>query len=109
MRDGGPNQTKAEALHVCPACASHLVQPLSWERAAQRGHWHLWRRCPECEWHGDGVHGEVEIEAYDLELDSGTEELNDGLRVLARENMERLTESFVRALDSDLISAEDFA
>jgi len=50
MRDGGRNQSRAEALHVCPACASHLVQPLSWERAADRGQWHLWRRCPECEW-----------------------------------------------------------
>ncbi len=110
MRDAGRAQTKLDAaLHVCPACGSHLVQPLSWEQADERGHWHLWRRCPECEWRGDGVYGEVQIDAYDLELDTGTEKLAKGLKLLARENMERLTESFAVALASDLISAEDFA
>lgn len=109
MRNAGRQETRIEpGLHVCPACGSHLVQPVSWEQAEERGHWHLLRRCPECEWRGQGTHGEVHIEAYDLELDSGTEELDHGLRVLARENMERLTESFTRALYADLITAEDF-
>lgn len=109
MRNGGRAQTRTDVgLHVCPACGSHLVQPVSWEQTDERGHWHLWRRCPECEWRGDGVHGEMQIDAYDMELDCGTEQLSDRLKLLARENMERLTESFAVALATDLITAEDF-
>ncbi len=110
MHDGSRTETKQQVgLHVCPACSSHLVQPLSWEQAEDRGRWHLWRRCPECEWRGEGVHGEVLIDAYDVELDAGTELLARELKLLARENMERLVEAFAVALASDLIGAEDFA
>lgn len=105
-----PQTSDAEiGLHVCPSCTSHLVQPLSWEQTENRGHWHLWRRCPECEWRGEGVHGEIQIDAYDIELDSGTELLNFELSQLARENMERLAETFAAALAADLIGADDFS
>lgn len=109
MRSTGHAQMTHAGLHVCPSCSSRLVQPLSWEQAEERGHWHLWRRCPDCEWRGDGVHDEAQVEAYDIELDTGTEDLAHGLQLLARENMERMTESFAVALASDLITAEDFA
>src|SRR5262249_43522095 len=73
MRNASAIQTKTGAgLHVCPQCASHLVQPTCWEQAGDRGHWRLWRRCPECGWTGDEIHGEVEIDAFDEELDLGT-------------------------------------
>jgi hypothetical protein len=109
MRHGGRAQISEAGLHVCPCCRSQLVQPISWEQTKRRGSWHLWRRCPECEWRGDGVHEEAEIDAYDLELDDGTEDLAHELQIIARENMERMAESFFVALDSDLITAEDFA
>jgi hypothetical protein len=96
-------------LHVCPACDSTLVQPTRWEQTASRGHWRLWRRCPECEWRADGVHGEREIDAYDERLDHGTEVLASKLEELERESMQQLSEAFSTALAADLITAEDFA
>jgi hypothetical protein len=96
-------------LHVCPKCSSAMVQPTRWEQADERGHWHLWRRCPECEWHSDGVHGEAEIDAFDEALDRGTEVLAEDLRTIIRENMEWVANTFAAALAADLITADDFS
>jgi hypothetical protein len=103
-------QTKATlGLHVCPRCDSRLVQPTCWEQAGDRGHWRLWRRCPECEWHQDEVHGEAEIDAFDEELDTGTSKLNEALSQISRENMQYVADTFAAALAADLITADDFA
>ena len=98
----------ASGLHICPSCASALVQPTAWKQAGDRGHWRLWRRCPECEWRHSGVFGEREIDAYDVELDGGTEALAKNLKQIERENMECLVAAFSTALATDLITAEDF-
>ena len=95
-------------LHVCPECGSNLVQPTRWEQTAKRGHWRLWRRCPECEWRCDGIHGELEIDAFDEALDDGAETLAAELRELERESMRHIAEAFVTALAADLITADDF-
>jgi hypothetical protein len=109
MRDAGHSQTQiATGLHVCPKCGSCLVQPTCWEQTADRARWRVWRRCPNCEWCCDGVHGEREIDDFDEQLDIGTHELADELRALERESMAQMIEAFVTALDADLISAEDF-
>jgi hypothetical protein len=109
MRNASRKETKADtALHVCPGCGSNLVQPTRWEQTASRCHWRLWRRCPECEWRTDGVHGEDEIDAYDEVLDDGAEAIAGRLEELERESMLRLTEAFATALDADLIGADDF-
>lgn len=104
------NTTKetAEGLHVCPDCKSHLTQPTCWEQTPKRGVWKLWRRCPECEWRGHGVHTESEIDDYDERLDFGTRELADELRTFERANMRSFLETFVTALQADLIGPEDF-
>lgn len=109
MRNSGAAQTKSETgLHVCPSCASHLVQPTCWEQAGDRGHWRLWRRCPECGWDGEQVHGETEIDAFDEELDLGTRALTEVLKTLEHENMQHIADTFAAALEADLISADDF-
>ena len=109
MDAGSRTQTRTrEGLHVCEACGSGLVQPTRWEQAGGRGHWRLWRRCPECEWRSDAIHGEREIDAYDEELDSGTQALSGVLKQLERESMQRIVDSFAAALDADLIGADDF-
>lgn len=95
-------------LHVCPSCGSQLVQPTCWEQTGRRGNWRVWRRCPECQWHCSGVHGEREIDAYDVELDHGTAKLAGKLEDLQRESMEQLADTFATALASDLIGADDF-
>jgi hypothetical protein len=111
MREPLPNKTpQATAdLHICPECGSALVQPTCWERAGDRAHWRVWRRCPECEWSCHGVHGESEIDAFDEQLDIGAHALADELRALEHANMAAMTEAFVAALAADLISADDFA
>jgi hypothetical protein len=86
-----------------------MVQPTRWEQADERGHWRLWRRCPECEWRSEGVHGEHEIDLFDEALDRGTEALTEDLRTIVRENMEWVADTFAAALAADLITADDFS
>jgi transcription elongation factor Elf1 len=109
MRHASRTETQASpGLHVCPECGSNLVQPTRWEQTASRGHWRLWRRCPECEWRADGIHGEGEIDAYDEVLDDGTEAVASKLAELELERMSQMVEVFSTALAADLISADDF-
>ncbi|HXS47171.1 MAG TPA: hypothetical protein VN756_06880, partial [Solirubrobacterales bacterium] len=101
--------TRADTgLHICPECSSKLVQPTRWEQTAKRGHWRLWRRCPECEWHCNGIHGEHEIDAFDEALDDGAEALASELAEREREGMQHVVEAFSTALQADLITADDF-
>ena len=110
MRGSGQKQTKqATALHICPECRSDLVQPTCWEQAGDRSQWRVWRRCPECEWSCQGVHGPDEIDAFDEQLDIGAHTLADELRALEHANMSDMADAFVAALAADLISADDFA
>ncbi len=99
---------RGSGLHVCGECGSCLVQPTQWEQAGDRGHWRLWRRCPECGWFGDAVYGEREIDAYDEELDAGTQALGEVLRQLEHENMQNIADAFTAALAADLLTADDF-
>jgi hypothetical protein len=101
-------KTTPKGLHVCESCSSTLVQPTRWEQTRDRGNWRLWRRCPECEWSGNSVHGEREIDAYDEELDTGTRALAGVLDGLVRENMRHLADAFTAALAADLLTADDF-
>jgi hypothetical protein len=105
---GQPKTKQVKQLHICPSCGSSLVQPTCWEQAGDRTHWRVWRRCPECEWFCQGVHGEQEIDAFDEQLDSGAHEL-DELRALERANMTDMADAFIAALAADLIGADDFA
>jgi hypothetical protein len=103
-----PQSQSKTQLHVCPECSSALVQPVAWEQVASSTEWRLWRRCPECEWNGDDVHREASIDEYDEQLDFGTRELAEELRALERANMEEAVDSFIGALQADLILPEDF-
>lgn len=110
MHKASRTKTKPDTgLHVCPECSSNLVQPTRWEQTAKRGHWRLWRRCPECEWRCDGIHGEPEIDAFDEALDDGAEALATELHELERESMRWMADAFATALAADLITADDFA
>jgi len=109
MKDMGRTQTETAAgLHICPSCGSCLVQPMSWEQGEDRAHWRIWRRCPECEWHSDAVHGEREIDDFDEQLDLGTHELAEELHAMEHENMAQMADAFATALATNLITAEDF-
>ena len=102
-------RTTDHSLHVCPECSSELVQPTRWKQEDNRSRWRVWRRCPECEWSSDDVHDEIEIDAFDEQLDQGSLELADELRALEHTNMSEMAASFITALSQDLIGADDFA
>jgi hypothetical protein len=103
-----PVDTAVDAdLHVCGSCNSGLVYPLDWEEAGAT-HWEVTLRCPNCEWSGTGVFEQNLVEAFDEELDRGTEALVGDLRRLMAANMEEEIERFVQALDVDALLPEDF-
>jgi hypothetical protein len=95
------------ALHVCPVCESQLVYPVDWAPADQR-RWQVDLRCPDCEWHGGGVYSQEIVDAFDEELDRGTEQLLGDLTALTRTNMEEEVDRFISAVHSGWILPEDF-
>lgn len=106
---GGDSEARGgPGLHACPECSSTLVQPVRWQQTAKRGHWRLWRRCPNCGWCCESVHGEAEIEAYEDALEIGAEVLRNQLEDRKRESFEAIQAPFSAALAADLITADDF-
>ena len=98
---------QAEDLHICPACASELVQPTDWAPAAGR-RWLVDLRCPDCEWRGGGTYSQSIVDRFDEVLDDGTDAVLSDLTTLSRANMEDHVEKFVAALQADKILPEDF-
>ena len=94
-------------LHVCPQCRSELVFPIDWAPHDRRS-WAVALRCPDCEWHGDGVYAQDVVDRFDEVLDDGTEQLLEDLNLLTRANMEEQIERFCAALRADQILPEDF-
>jgi hypothetical protein len=94
-------------LHVCPDCTSCLVYPLAWEEAGDAA-WELLLRCPNCEWHGEGVYTQDVVEKLDEQLDDGTQVLVRDLKRLMHANMEEEVERFISALGAGHILPMDF-
>jgi hypothetical protein len=94
-------------LHICPECDKDLVYPVEWEEASAT-HWEVALRCPNCEWSTVGVYDQDTVDAFDEELDRGTDVLVRDLKRLTRANMEEEIERFGRALESDGIWPMDF-
>lgn len=94
-------------LHVCPDCSSGLVYPLAWDEAGDQA-WELLLRCPNCEWHDDGVFPQHVVEHLDEQLDHGTQVLVRDLKQLMHANMEEEVERFIAALNADHILPMDF-
>ena len=115
--DASPRQASASrapgaardtaALHVCPTCESTLVYPVDWAPADRR-RWRVDLRCPDCEWNGGGVYAQEIVDAFDEELDRGTEELLGDLTRSSRTNMEEEVDRFIAALHAGWILPEDF-
>ncbi len=94
-------------LHICPACSSELVQPVSWAEAEGQ-HWDLTLECPNCGWFEDGSYERDEVERFEDKLDDGLAELLADLQRLAQANIADDIDRFVSALHADLILPEDF-
>lgn len=102
-----PEPEAARGLHVCPTCESELVHPTDWSEAGSQ-RWQVTLRCPNCEWHGEGLFGQEVVDWFDEELDNGTDALVRDLKRLTRANMEDEIERFVSALVADAVLPEDF-
>jgi hypothetical protein len=102
-----PASEPVEDLHMCSTCDSELVYPVDWEEAGNT-HWEVFLRCPNCEWTGTGIFEQDIVEAFDEELDRGTEALVRDLKNLMQANMEDEIERFVSALEAGHIVPEDF-
>ena len=94
-------------LHICPACESDLVYPVTWEERSGDA-WSIERRCPNCEWRDVGEFDQEDVELFDDALNDGTEELLVTLRNFARSNMEADIERLIDAIHLDLIEPMDF-
>jgi hypothetical protein len=99
--------SRGQDLHVCEGCHSELVYPVSWEEAGDV-HWQVTLRCPNCESWDTGVFEQDAVEAFDEELDRGTEALVRDFKRLVRANMEEQIERFIEALHDDQVLPEDF-
>jgi hypothetical protein len=102
-----PAEERSPELHICPDCDSDLVYPVEWSEAG-RERWHVARRCPCCEWVGEDVHTQAEVDLFDERLDDGTEALLRDLKRLAHANMAEEIDRFVSALEVGAILPEDF-
>ncbi len=96
-----------DQLHICFHCAGELVYPLDWAEEGPR-RWRIVLRCPECESRREGVFEQSTVERLDDELDRATGELLSDLRRMTHANMSDEIETFIRALDADLIEPSDF-
>lgn len=103
----GAAPTRTDGLHVCPDCASQLVQPVDWDEAPD-GAWELLLRCPNCQWSTEGTFSRDQIDRFEEHLDEGLAEMLSDLRRLTQANMSEDIDRFVGALRADLILPEDF-
>ncbi len=97
----------SQDLHLCASCDSNLVYPTAWQEAGP-DNWEVELRCPECEHVREGIFGQHTVDAFDAELDAGTDALTADYRRLMRANMAEEVDRFVAALKVDAILPEDF-
>jgi hypothetical protein len=100
-------EAEQRPLAVCPRCGSDLVQPLGWKEL-RGGELYLRLRCPECQMLMSGTFQQERVAAYDAALVEGKETLVADYEAVVRHNMKELAELFRRALELDLVGADDF-
>ena len=91
----------------CPRCGSGLVQPLRWQ--ADGGDILVDLRCPECDQWRQGAFTKSQVAELDRAQARARETIVDTYERLVAESMESLVFCLTRALDLDLVGADDFA
>jgi hypothetical protein len=100
-------RTSDEALHICFHCSGGFVYPLDWYEEGPC-HWRIVLRCPECEARREGVFEQPMAERLDDELDRAAGSVVHDLADISRANMIEAVEFFIRALEADLVTPQDF-
>jgi hypothetical protein len=102
------NRARDRGLHECLLCHAELVVPVCWD-PDDDDHWNLLLRCAECETYREVVVTNDVAKRYEFELERGTAEIASTLERLDRLRMLDLLDSFITALECDLIDVADFA
>jgi hypothetical protein len=97
----------SSALHICPACGSHLVQAVDVE-PLERGSCYVELLCPNCWWTRVGVHDQADFDRFDEELERGEAALLAAVEEVTYSNMRDEVDRFARALEADAILPMDF-
>jgi hypothetical protein len=92
--------------HVCRFCTLPLVQPQDAERTGRD--WLVQLYCPSCEWSGEALLDQGQMDDLDEALDDGFALLAAALAQLTRANMHEYAERFTAALAADAVLPEDF-
>jgi hypothetical protein len=94
-------------LHACPVCRRDFVQPISWEPVGDHSWW-MFLRCAECGISRDVVVPNAVADRFESELHARASILAREARRLENERMSAEVDSFVDALQRDLIEPGDF-
>jgi hypothetical protein len=95
-------------LADCSACGADCVYPVEWSPEDGENWWML-LRCGACGVSRETTVPDSEAELYDRELDRAENRMRRAADRLSHERLAEQAESFVTALELDLIGAEDFA
>jgi hypothetical protein len=106
VRWGDQNRV-VRGLHVCPDCASELVQPVDWCEAPEEC-WNLVLSCPNCDWYTEGLYTPDQVQELEDRLDEGLADMLRDLKRLTQANMADQIDRFIVALHADHILPEDF-
>jgi hypothetical protein len=106
MSGKGVASRGAPGAHVCRSCALPLVQPEGRAPAGPRWLVRLW--CPNCNWSGEALLDQSQVDRFDEEFDEGVGQLAEDLARITAANMREYADRVAAALTSDAVLPEDF-
>jgi hypothetical protein len=93
---------------ACPVCRSRFLCPLDWG-IADDDHWWVRSRCGECGAWCEQLITNEQAARLDRELDHQVNQIRRAAARMESERMASEIETFIQALNRDLIDAADFA
>jgi putative zinc ribbon protein len=97
---------RTAGAHVCRLCTMPLVQPQDAERSGRD--WLVQLYCPSCDWSGETLLDQAQMDDLDEALDDGFAMLAAALAQITQANMHEYAERFTAALAADAVLPEDF-
>ena len=94
-------------LHMCRMCFEGFVYPVTWTESGADSWW-LLLRCGGCGSWRDVVASNTVVAEFDRMLDDDMEAMSAEADRLERESLATEADVLVRALQLDLLGAEDF-
>jgi hypothetical protein len=107
-RRRNPASAPRRRLHVCTLCGVDAVNPVIAE-PLDDFRWCLLMRCGACGARTDAVISNAVAARYDADLDIGWRQISRAIDKIEMAGMRTWADSFITALDRDLIDAADFS